>query len=111
LVPGLLSPSLREQLKQATLMIREGRSLSASLDAAGLTTTVSHRMLHVGEQSGKMGEMMERVSAFYDDEIARWIDVFTKVFEPVLMAIIGVMVGGVVILMYMPIFELAGNIQ
>jgi general secretion pathway protein F len=111
LVPGLLSPSLREQLKQATLLIREGRALSESLYVAGLTTTVSYRMLHVGEQSGRMGEMMERVAAFHDDEIARWIDVFTKVFEPVLMALIGVMVGGVVILMYLPIFELAGNIQ
>jgi general secretion pathway protein F len=111
LVPGLLSPSLRGQLLQATLLIREGRALSEALEVAGLTTTVSQRMLHVGEQAGRMGEMMERVAAFYDEEIARWIDVFTKVFEPVLMALIGIMVGGVVILMYMPIFELAGNIQ
>lgn len=111
LVPGLLSPSLRAQLAQATLLIREGRALSESLHVAGLTTPVSYRMLRVGEQSGRMGEMMERVATFHDDEIARWVDVFTKVFEPVLMALIGVMVGGVVILMYMPIFELAGNIQ
>lgn len=111
LVPGLLSPSLREQLKQATLMVREGRALSESLQVAGLTTPVAYRMMCVGEQSGRMGDMMERVAAFHDDEIARWIDVFTKVFEPVLMALIGIMVGGVVILMYMPIFELAGNIQ
>jgi len=111
LVPGLLSLSLRDQLKQATILIREGRALSEALHVSGLTTNVSHRMLHVGEQSGRMGEMMERVAAFQDDEIARWIDLFTKVFEPVLMAFIGVMVGGVVILMYMPIFELAGNIQ
>ncbi len=111
LVPGLLSPSLRLQLKQGMLLISEGRALSESLYVAGLTTSVSYRMLCVGEQSGRMGEMMERVAAFYDDEIARWIDVFTKVFEPVLMALIGVMVGGVVILMYLPIFELAGNIQ
>jgi general secretion pathway protein F len=111
LVPGLLSPSLREQLGQATLLIREGRTISDALHVTGLTTPVSHRMLHVGEQSGRMGEMMERVATFHDDEIARWIDVFTKVFEPLLMALIGIMVGGVVVLMYMPIFELAGNIQ
>lgn len=111
LVTGLLNPSLREQLKRATLLIREGRALSDSLHVSGLTTPVSYRMLNVGEQSGRMGEMMERVASFHDDEIARWIDVFTKVFEPVLMALIGIMVGGVVILMYLPIFELAGNIQ
>lgn len=111
LVPGLLSQSLRERLEQARFMISEGKSLSESLHAAGLTTPISCRMLRVGEQSGRMGEMMERVAVFHDDEIARWIDVFTKVFEPALMALIGIMVGGVVILMYLPIFELAGNIQ
>jgi general secretion pathway protein F len=111
LVPGLLSPVLRGRLSAAELQVREGQSISAAMLAAGLTTPVASRMLQVGERTGRMGEMMERVAAFYDDEIARWIDVFTKVFEPVLMALIGVLVGGIVILMYLPIFELAGSIQ
>ena len=59
----------------------------------------------------KFSALMERVAAFYDDEVARWVDVFTKVFEPALMALIGAMVGGIVILMYLPIFELVGTIQ
>lgn len=111
LVQGLLSQALQEQLKKATILIREGRSISESLQVSGLTTSVSFRLLRVGEQSGRMGEMMERVAAFYDEEIARWIDVFAKVFEPMLMALIGVMIGGIVILMYMPIFDLAGSVQ
>jgi len=111
LVPSLLSLALRVQLRKATVLIREGRSISDSLNTSGLTTSVSFRLLRVGEQSGRMGEMMERVALFYDDEIARWIDIFTKVFEPLLMALIGVMIGGIVILMYMPIFDLAGSVQ
>ncbi len=111
LVPGLLSPLLRARLEMAIAGIREGRSISIAMHAAGLTTPVGHRMLQVGERTGHMGEMMERVAAFYDDEVSRWVDVFTKVFEPALMALIGVLVGGIVILMYLPIFELVGTIQ
>lgn len=111
LVSGLLSLSLQEQLKKSTVLIREGCSISESLHNSDLTTSVSFRLLRVGEQSGQMGEMMERVAAFYDEEIARWIDVFTKVFEPLLMGFIGVMIGGIVILMYLPIFQLADTIQ
>ncbi len=111
LVPGMLSKSLREQLAHATIMISEGRSISESFHVSGLTTEIAYRMLRVGEQSGSMGEMMGRIAVFYDDEISRWIDMFIKVFEPVLMALIGFMVGGIVILMYMPIFDLAGSIQ
>ena len=68
-------------------------------------------MLRVGERSGKIGDMMERIAAFYDEELSRWIDWFTKLFEPILMLLIGLVVGVVVLLLYMPIFELAGNIQ
>jgi general secretion pathway protein F len=58
-----------------------------------------------------MGEMMERIAHFYDDEIARWVDWFIRLFEPLLMAVIGIAIGGIVVLMYFPIFELAGSIQ
>ena len=111
LVPGLLSPLLRDRLETAILGIREGRSISVAMHAAGLTTPIGHRMLQVGERTGRMGEMMERVASFHDDEVARWVDVFTKLFEPALMALIAAMVGGIVILMYLPIFELMGTIQ
>jgi general secretion pathway protein F len=65
----------------------------------------------VGERSGKIGDMMERIAAFYDEELSRWIDWFTRLFEPLLMLFIGLVIGVVVLLLYMPIFELAGNIQ
>jgi general secretion pathway protein F len=65
----------------------------------------------VGEKSGRMGDLMERIARFCDEETARFIDTFTRVFEPVLMAFLGIAVGSIVVLMYMPIFELAGNLQ
>jgi general secretion pathway protein F len=68
-------------------------------------------MLRVGEKSGQMGEMMERIARFHDDQMALWVDRFTRLFEPLLMAVIGVVIGLIVVLMYLPIFELAGSIQ
>src|ERR1051325_1599038 len=107
----LLPPLLRERLVRASQAIREGRGVSQSMEANGLTTPVALRMLNVGEKSGNMGEMLEQIAAFHDEEMSRWVDWFTRLFEPILMAIIGLVIGAIVILMYMPIFELAGNIQ
>ena len=51
------------------------------------------------------------IACFHDDEMARFVDWFTRAFEPVLMAVLGIAIGLIVVLMYMPIFELAGSIQ
>jgi general secretion pathway protein F len=111
MVSDLLQPGLRAQLEGAAAKISEGRSISDSMEMHRLTTPVALRMLRVGEQTGQMGDMMERIAAFYDDEMARWVDWFTRLFEPLLMAVIGVAIGGIVVLMYLPIFELAGSLQ
>lgn len=111
MVGGLLAPNLRPQLAGALASIREGRTMSSSLTAAGLVTPVATRMMAVGERSGQMAELMDRIARFYDDETARFVDAFTRLLEPALMAALGLAVGLVVVLMYMPIFELAGAIQ
>lgn len=111
MVSGLLAPSLRTRLDAAASLIREGQPISAAMERNALSTPVALRMLRVGERSGRMGEMMERIAAFYDEETTRWIDWFTKLFEPLLMLIIGLVIGLVVLLLYMPIFDLAGSIQ
>jgi len=111
LVADLLPGALSQQLQNATRMIREGTPMSASMEKNGLTTVVSARMLRVGERTGQMGEMMERIALFYDSEISQWIDWFVKLFEPLLMAFIGLVIGFIVVVMYFPIFELAGSIK
>lgn len=111
MVSDLLQPVLRDRLKLASLAISEGQPLSRAMEAQELTTPVALRMLRVGERTGNIGEMMERIAAFYDEEMARWLEWFTKLFEPILMALIGLVIGVIVILMYMPVFDLAGNIQ
>ena len=108
---ALLHPVLRDRLIRASLAVSQGQTVSVSMETNGLTTPVALRLLSVGEQSGNMGEMMDRIAQFHDEEISRWVDWFTRLFEPILMAIIGIVIGGIVILMYMPIFELAGSLK
>jgi general secretion pathway protein F len=111
MVHDLLAAHLRPQLAGARKRIEEGQPMSAALGAAGLATPVASRMMLVGERSGDMGNMLAQIARFHDEEVARTIEWFTKAFEPVLMAVLGLAIGGVVVLMYMPIFELAGSIR
>jgi general secretion pathway protein F len=106
---GLLSPYLREGMARAAREIREGRPASRALQKQGLTTPVAMRLLVVGERSGRMAYMVERIALFCEEELARWVGRFTRLFEPALMVVIGAVVGLILLLLYMPIFELAGS--
>lgn len=108
---GLLGESLREGLDRARRLVEEGRPFSEAAEAGGLVTPVATRMLRVGERSGRLGEMMERIAAFFEDDVARSIEWFTKLFEPILMTVIGLVIGAIVVLLYMPIFDIAGSLQ
>jgi len=110
-VQGMVSPGMAQGLAAARAAIEAGRPLSDAFEANGLTTPISLRMLRVGERTGAMGTMLTRSAAFYDGEIGRWIDRFTRTFEPLLMAAIGLVVGAIVVLLYMPIFDLAGDMS
>jgi general secretion pathway protein F len=111
MVAGLLPPALRQGLAGATRQVQEGQLLSDAMQAHALTTPVALRMLRVGENSGDLARMMDRIAGFHDEELARWLEACTKLFEPILMAVIGVVIGAIVILMYLPIFDLAGALQ
>jgi general secretion pathway protein F len=111
MVSGLLPANLASALSLARQDIGQGRSLSSAFETHGLTTSVSLRLLRVAERSGQMGEMLERTASFHDEEISQAIEWFIRLFEPLLMIAIGVVIGIVVLLMYAPIFELAGSLQ
>jgi general secretion pathway protein F len=111
MVSGLLQSHFRPRVEAAATLIREGNTISSAMEMEGLTTAVGNRMLRVGERTGMMGDMMERIGNFHDEEIARWVEWTTKLIEPLLMAVIGIVIGGIIILMYLPIFELAGSVN
>lgn len=111
MVESLLGVQFKSNLLHAKKLISEGKPFSNALQTAGLTTPVAIRLFNVGEQTGTLDLMMERAATFHEEQMVRWIDRFTKVFEPMLMALIGIMIGGIVLMMYMPIFELASGIE
>jgi general secretion pathway protein F len=108
---GLVDDLVRGRLDRVARQIKEGQPLSQAMEHNDLSTPVSLRLLRAGEQAGNLGEMMERTADFYDEEMGRWIEWFVRLFEPLLMVFVGTVIGVVVVLMYIPIFELAGSIQ
>ncbi len=111
LARGLLPPGLQPALAAARRDISEGQSMSAAFESHGLATAVSRRLFRVAERTGAMGDMLERTATFHDEDIAQAMEWFVRLFEPLLMVGIGIVIGVVVLLMYAPIFELAGSLQ
>jgi general secretion pathway protein F len=108
---GLLPLNLARRLDLAERAVSEGRSFSDSLREQGLSTAVADRFFRVGEGSGKLAEMIDRAADFHEEEVARGADWLGRVIGPFLMLIMGLVIGMVVVLMYMPIFSLAEAIQ
>ena len=108
---AMLTPILRRQVEAARHAVTEGESLATAFERHQLVTPVSLRFIQVGERSGSLGAMLERAAHYHDAELARFIERFSKLFEPLLMAAIGLVIGFIVILLYMPIFDLAGSFR
>lgn len=110
-VLGIVSPDMKSRVQKAAAIIQSGIPLSSAFESNQLCTPISLRMLRVGERSGELGAMLTQSAMFYDGEITRWIDRFTRTFEPALMAGIGIVIGTIVVLLYMPIFDLAESLS
>lgn len=106
-----LSPSDQARLKTALGQMREGIAISSALSNSGLSDVVATSMLNVAERTGALSEMLDRIADFYERTLQRNIDIVSRLIEPVLMIIFGIVVGGIVILMYQPIFDLASSIS
>ncbi len=111
LCDGLVTSRTHLALQQAARRIREGQPASVAFEEGRLCTPVALRLMRVGERTGQLGDMLTRAARFHDGEIERFIARFTRSFEPLLMAAIGLVIGGIVVLLYMPIFDLAGSFQ
>lgn len=102
-----LSLAMRQGMQTAIASVAEGKPLSKVFPECGLSTEVAQRLLVAGESSGNLDEMMQRIADFYDQEMATWIDTAGRLVEPILMVGIGLVIGAVVLMLYMPIFDLA----
>jgi type IV pilus assembly protein PilC len=97
---------LEKAVKTAAADIERGESISAALAKHPVFPTMIVRMVTAGEQTGKIDNMLERISDFLDEEIETTLSGLTSMIEPILIVFLGVVVGGMVICMFLPIFKL-----
>lgn len=91
--------------------LREGFSPVQAYAQAGMATSVAEQLVRAGERTGDLGAVLGRIAQFHDAEVTRTLERGMRALEPLVMVLIGVGVGAVVVLMYLPIFELAAAIQ
>ena len=100
--------------KRAVLRIKQdvstGMQLNFSMRTSGIFLTMAIQMTAIGEESGALDDMLDKVAGFYEDEVDNMVDNLTSLMEPFIMVVLGVIVGGLVVAMYLPIFQLGSAI-
>jgi type IV pilus assembly protein PilC len=91
--------------------ISEGHDMAGPLAESRVFPSMVVQMIGVGEQTGAMDQMLQKIADFYEEEVDAAVSGLTSLIEPVMMGFLGVVVGGLIIAMYLPIFKLAGNIN
>lgn len=96
--------------RNATMKVKSdvssGMQLNFSMRTTGTFPSMAIQMTAIGEESGSLDEMLAKVATFYEDEVDNMVDGLTALMEPMIMAVLGVLVGGLIIAMYLPIFQL-----
>jgi len=83
-----------------------GQRLQTSMQRSGLFPNMVVQMVAIGEESGSLDDMLAKVADFYEEEVDNAVDGLTSLLEPLIMAFLGVVIGGLVIAMYLPIFKM-----
>ncbi|MCP1452462.1 MULTISPECIES: type II secretion system F family protein [Pseudomonas] len=100
--------------KRAVLRIKQevstGMQLNFSMRASGIFPNLAIQMTAIGEESGALDDMLDKVASFYEAEVDNLVDNLTSLMEPFIMVVLGVVVGGLVVAMYLPIFQLGSAI-
>jgi type IV pilus assembly protein PilC len=91
--------------------IAEGRTMADPLAESGVFPSMVCSMIAVGESTGALDSMLEKIADFYDDEVDQAVENLTAMIEPFMMVFLGIVIGGLVIAMYLPVFKMAGAIS
>jgi type IV pilus assembly protein PilC len=101
---------VEESIYKVRQAISEGKTMAEPLGESGVFPPMVVQMISVGEATGAMDTMLNKIADFYDDEVDDAVNNLTAMMEPLLMVFLGTTVGGLVIAMYLPIFKLAGAV-
>ena len=97
---------IHDAVMKARDAIERGETIARPLEESGAFTPMVVRMVEVGEQTGALDEMLERVADFYEQEVDAALEAVIAMVEPVMIVVLGVVVGGMIVAMYLPIFEM-----
>jgi type IV pilus assembly protein PilC len=95
------------QLDIVSTRVREGESFAAALEARKVFPEVAVKMAEVGEQTGALQDMLNTVADFYDEEISTNMERFVTLVEPILLVVMGIVIAGLLLALYMPLFQLS----
>ncbi|HVG05066.1 MAG TPA: type II secretion system F family protein, partial [Burkholderiaceae bacterium] len=96
----------KEATKQVQNEVNIGTSLAQSMQNTGVFPNMAIQMTSIGEESGSLDSMLSKVADYYEREVDETVDALASLLEPMIMVILGVVVGGIVIAIYLPIFKL-----
>ena len=96
---------------QCRAAVTEGKTLAEPLRVSGVFPPMVTQMISVGEQTGALDAMLSKIADFYDDEVDTAVSTLTSLLEPIMIVFLGVVVGGLVVAMYLPIFDMVNAVQ
>ncbi len=99
-----------EAVADTQAAVKAGESLARPLEAHPVFPPMVVQMIAVGEETGALDELLEKIADFYDSEVEATVDALTSLIEPLLIVVMGVAVGGMVIALYMPMFSIIGKL-
>jgi type IV pilus assembly protein PilC len=105
------NPIYRDAIGRVQNRVASGRPLAASLDETGLFTTMVTNVVNIGEQSGQLALVMEQVAPYYKEKMESMMGRVTKLLEPIIIMFMGTTVAGLMLSIYMPMFEMAGKVH
>ena len=105
---GVHADPAHPELQNAGQQVREGRALSAAMTESGAFTDVAIKMVEVGESTGALQEMLNSLAEFYDEEIDTNLGRFITLVEPILLVVMGIIIAGLLLSLYMPLFNMSG---
>jgi len=97
---------IRRALQRMIISISEGKTITEPMKASGVFPPMVVQMVAVGEESGGLDQMLNKIADFYDEEVDAAVDALTSVMEPIIIVILAIIMGGVLIAMYLPMFDL-----
>lgn len=101
---------LEKSIRDASESVRQGETLGAPLANCPVFPPMVTRMIAIGEKSGSLENLLEKISEFYDNEVSATVDSLTSLIEPIMITAMGVIVGGVVLAVFLPIFSLSQQV-